>query len=168
VPDLADAEWLYGTGGTSEVEQTILYGIRSGHHRARNFADMPAFATQTPYRRYAIESLAPGEIDDVIQYLFAAQHRPADRAAATRGYGLFNAKGQCADCHTNDLRGDNYIGAPDLLDSKRLYGDGSAASLYETIAYGRAGVCPAWTGRLSALQIRALAVYIHGLAHAPG
>ncbi len=161
VPDLTDRDWLYGSGQVSEIEQTILWGIRSGHHKSRNFADMPAFMTREPYKRYAIDPLTPGEIHDVVQYIFAAQHRPADRTAAARGFALYLNKGQCADCHTTDLRGDNYIGAPSLLDDVGLYGDASESALFASIAYGRSGVCPAWSGRLAPADIRALAVYLH-------
>jgi mono/diheme cytochrome c family protein len=30
-PDLADSVWLYGDGGIGDIENTILYGVRSGH-----------------------------------------------------------------------------------------------------------------------------------------
>ena len=41
VPDLAANAWLY-TDDPVDVEHTILYGIRSGHPKARNLTDMPA------------------------------------------------------------------------------------------------------------------------------
>jgi mono/diheme cytochrome c family protein len=33
IPDLQDAVWLYGAGKLTDIEQTILYGIRSGTPR---------------------------------------------------------------------------------------------------------------------------------------
>jgi hypothetical protein len=37
-----------------------------------------------------------------------------------------------------------------------------------SIGYGRAGVCPAWISRLSAAEIRELAVFIYTLSHPLG
>jgi cytochrome c oxidase cbb3-type subunit 3 len=159
-PRLNDKDWLYGSGTIADIEQTLLYGIRSGHHRAHNLADMPAFGTDRPYARYAMPSLTPGEIDDVIAFLRFAQHRASESEATRRGYAVYNGKAQCYDCHTSDLRGDNYIGAPSLLGENRLYGDGSDASLHESIEYGRSGSCPAWGSILSRASVRALAVFI--------
>jgi len=62
--------------------------------------------------------------------------------------------------------GDGAIGAPNLTDRVWLYGDGSRAAIFNSIAGGRAGACPAWIGRLSAGEIRALAVFVHAAAHA--
>jgi len=54
-----------------------------------------------------------------------------------------------------------------LTDKTWLYGDGSPSAIAASITYGRAGFCPAWTGRLSASAIRRTAVYVYTLAH-PG
>jgi cytochrome c oxidase cbb3-type subunit 3 len=164
-PDLRDQDWLYGSGTIADIEQTLLYGIRSGHHKSHNLADMPAFGTARPYTRYVIPALTPGEIDDVIQFLRYARHRNSDSDAARRGYIVYNGKAQCYDCHTSDLRGDNYIGAPSLRSDHWLYGDGSDQSLHQSIEYGRSGVCPAWGGVLSRATVRALAVYIYSNSH---
>jgi cytochrome c oxidase cbb3-type subunit 3 len=160
-PDLTDRDWLFGSGTIGDIEQTILYGIRSGHHRSHSLADMPAFGTSRPYWRYRIDPLSAGEIRDVVQYLLRQQGRGADRDAAARGLQVYAGKGQCYDCHTSDLRGDSYIGAPNLIDDIWLYGDGSPDSIAESITYGRAGSCPAWAGVLSPADVRALAVYIY-------
>ncbi len=37
------------------------------------------------------------------------------------------------------------------------------ATIIETITNGRAGVMPAWTGRLDPSTIKAMAVYVHSL-----
>jgi cytochrome c oxidase cbb3-type subunit 3 len=164
-PDLTDAEWLYGDGRVADIEQTILYGIRAGNGRTRNFADMPAFARAVPYQRYAIAPLQPGEIRDVAEFLVVAAHRPGDRAAAVRGAKIFAGKGQCFDCHQEDARGDNAIGAPDLLDDVWLHGNGSRTDIADTISRGLSDFCPAWSRRLSAVTIRALAVFVHVASH---
>ena len=166
VPDLTDADWLFGTGEVSEIEQTILYGIRSGHHRTHSLADMPAFGEAKPYWRYDLPTLTDAEIADVTQYILLAGHRLADAAAAARGMAIYNGRAQCYDCHTSDARGDTYVGAANLTDSVWLYGDGSAAAIARSIEGGHAGICPAWVGRLSPTDIRALAVLIHDVSHA--
>jgi cytochrome c oxidase cbb3-type subunit 3 len=65
----------------------------------------------------------------------------------------------CASCHGDDARGIDEIGAPNLTDDFWIYG-GDAASLFETIHDGRQGWMPAWEGRLTAAEIRMLAVYM--------
>jgi cytochrome c oxidase cbb3-type subunit 3 len=163
-PDLTDADWLYGDGRPSEIEQTITYGIRSGNPKARNLASMPAFAQAEPYGRYHIPPLTPPEVRDVTEYLVWLEARPADAQAARRGDHIFHTNGGCYDCHGVDGGGDGATGAADLKDRIWLYGDGSRAAIFDSIAHGRAGACPAWINRLSAAQIRALALYIHSQA----
>ncbi len=162
VPDLTDQDWLYGTGRVGEIERIILYGIRSGDSRAQNLASMPAFATANPYPRYRIEPLSPAEMRDVTELLYSFQHpQAADAAAVERGTAIYHGKGYCFDCHSDHARGDSAIGAPNLTDATWLYGDGSRAAIYQSIAHGLGGVCPAWHGRLAADTIRAIAVYVH-------
>jgi cytochrome c oxidase cbb3-type subunit 3 len=72
--------------------------------------------------------------------------------------------GQCYDCHASDAKGDTDYGAPDLTADVWSYG-GDPGALYKSIYYGRHGVMPAWYGKLSLEQIRALAVYVHAAAH---
>lgn len=164
IPNLADADWLYGSGRVAEIEKTVLYGIRSGDPKAWNLADMPAFGEAEPYRRYRVQPLRPQDIRDVIAYIRFVADKPADVEAAKRGAKIFDDTGQCYDCHANDSRGDSAIGAPNLIDDIWLYGDGSPDSVFRSVAHGHAGVCPAWTRRLKAGQVRALAVYIHNNA----
>lgn len=161
IPNLADGDWLYGTGRVSEIERIILYGIRSGHPKAWNLASMPAYATSNPYKAYKIEPLTPRDVNDVAAYLYAFRHQPPDPDAAARGAKVFSKAGQCFDCHGPDARGDPAIGAPDLTDAIWLYGDGSLPGITLSIAYGRAGVCPSWIGRLAPATIRAIAIYVH-------
>jgi cytochrome c oxidase cbb3-type subunit III len=68
----------------------------------------------------------------------------------------------CAACHGGNGKGDPEVGAPDLTDKIWLYGS-DEASLIETITNGRAGVMPAWEGRLDPATIKAMAVYVHSL-----
>jgi len=163
VPDLVDDDWLYGTGRVTEIEHVVLYGIRSGNSRGWDLAHMPAFATPQPYNLYAIAPLRPGEIDDVTTYVLSFQHPQADTGAVERGKRVFHdtSKGNCTDCHGSDGKGDSAIGAPDLTDRIWLRGAGSRQTVEDSIAYGLAGRCPAWSAELSPVTIRALAVYVH-------
>lgn len=168
VPNLTDDDWLYGAGHPAEIEKVIDYGIRSHNPKAWNLAIMPAYARPQPNPADKnIQPLAPGEIDDVIEFLLRLQGRPADAAAASRGAGLFAGHGGCYDCHSIDALGDPAIGAPNLTDGVTLYGDGSREALHMSIAYGRQGVCPAWINRASAASIRELALYVYSISH-PG
>jgi cytochrome c oxidase cbb3-type subunit 3 len=168
VPNLTDDDWLYGAGRAAEIERVIDYGIRSRNPKAWNLAIMPAYARPQPNPADKnIQSLSPGEIHDVIEFLMRQQGRPADAASVSRGAVLFTGHGGCYDCHSIDAKGDSAIGAPNLSDAITLYGDGSRNALYMSIAYGRQGVCPAWINRAGAASIRELALYVYSISH-PG
>lgn len=169
IPDLSDADWLYGTGSVSDIEQIIRYGIRSHHPKARNLAIMPAYATPQPSTRDdKIPPLSPGNIRDLAEFLIREQGQSADAAAAERGAALFAGAGGCYDCHAADAKGDSAIGAPNLTDRITLYGDGSRGSLAMSIADGRHGMCPAWATRISAAGIREVALFVYSLSHPAG
>ena len=90
---------------------------------------------------------------------------PADGQAAQAGSDAAGTKvytDQCAACHGDGGKGNQELGAPNLTDKIWLYGS-DEASLVETITNGRAGVMPAWVGRLDLSTIKALAVYVHSL-----
>jgi cytochrome c oxidase cbb3-type subunit 3 len=165
VPGFTGKKWLYGEGRVAEIERTILYGIRSGNSKGWNLADMPGFGQPVPYKRYQISPLEPGEIRDVIEFLLVAGGKPGDRDAAARGSKIFADKGQCFDCHSGDVQGDSAIGAPGLIDGNWLYGTGTREDLYDTIARGRSGICPAFVRELSPVTIRALAVLLYTNSH---
>jgi cbb3-type cytochrome c oxidase subunit III len=165
VPDLTHPAWLYGEGRVAQIEHTILHGIRSGDPKGWNLADMPAFAQANPYKRYRIEPLEPGDIRDVIEFILVSGGKPGDKSAAERGAKIFALKGQCFDCHSADMQGDAAIGAPNLIDGLWLYGNGTRDDIYDTVARGRGGICPAWIQELSPTTIRALAVLIYEASH---
>src|SRR5882757_11061096 len=166
VPDLTDSDWLYGTGRVADIEQIIEYGIRSRNSRAWSLAIMPAYARPHPNPADKnIRPLSPDEINDLIEFLFRQQGREADAATASRGAALYTGDAGCYDCHSADVKGDSAIGAPNLADRITLYGDGSRGALYQSIAYGRQGVCPAWIKKLSAAGIRETAVYVFSISH---
>jgi len=165
IPNLTDADWLYGSGRVGEIERIVLYGIRSGHSRSQHSADMPAFATPNPYDRYPIEPLTPLEVQDVAELIYSFQHKAAVRAdVIARGDTVYHGKGLCFDCHSDHATGDPAVGAPNLTDSTWLYGGGSLDDIKAAVQWGLAGICPQWIARLPPEKIRAIAVYVYSLA----
>ena len=156
-PSLKDAVWLYDQGAVGDVERTILYGIRSGHAKARNITDMPPLGRNL--------QLSRAEISDVTTYVLAMSRPQADAAAVQRGAQIFQGKGVCYDCHSGDAAGNPDYGAPNLTDRDWLYG-GSRAAVYSSVLNGRHGLCPAWIGKLSPGVIRALALELRLKAEA--
>jgi cytochrome c oxidase cbb3-type subunit 3 len=157
-PNLTDADWLFGEGRATEIERTILYGIRSDNRRSRHVPDMPAFG------RTGLLSRA--EIEDAMIYVYAVAGLPGDADAIQRGELIYDGKGGCWVCHGEDGQGDPSSGAPRLSDKIWLYGSGDPQTLRMSIYDGRRGVCPGYAGKLPAATIRALALYIHAAAHA--
>ncbi|PQA88881.1 cytochrome-c oxidase, cbb3-type subunit III [Hyphococcus luteus] len=149
-PALVDDAWLWG-GSLEDIQQTIRYGIRSGHPDAR-------LNTMQAFGRDGI--LSSSQISDLVEYVTSLSGREADEAAAARGAQTFAQT--CATCHGPEGRGDPAQGAPNLTDHIWLYG-GDKITLQETLYQGRGGVMPAWSDRLSEEQIAALAVYVHSL-----
>ncbi len=162
-PDLTDADWIYGEGRVSEIEAIVRYGIRSGNPKGWNLASMPVYASVRPYVAEPLPSLAPGEVDDVVQLLLSFEGRAADAQAVERGRAVY-AKAGCWDCHGNDARGEGAVGAPDLRDAITLYG-GTAMALRQSVEHGRRGVSPSFAGTLTSTEIRAVAVYVKSLSH---
>lgn len=168
VPDLTDGDWLYGSGQVAEIEQIVLYGIRSGNPRGWQQASMPAYARARPYGREPVPSLTPREIADVTQFILDLHGRSRDSTAAARGKVLYRGKAGCYDCHSPDAAGDPSIGAPDLVDDVWLYGDGSASSIAESLRTGRSGFSPAYSRVLRPADARAVAAYVASLAQHGG
>jgi cytochrome c oxidase cbb3-type subunit 3 len=156
IPDLQDDVWLYGEGKISEIENTIQYGIRSGHPKAHNITDMPGFLR--------IGQLSAQEISDVVEYVLSLRGKSHDEASARRGYELYGNKGNCFDCHSSDALGNPDYGAPALTGPIWMYG-GTRAQLVQSVADGRHGLCPSWIDKLDPADVRELAVYLHQVSH---
>lgn len=154
-PNLTDKVWLYGDGSVHEIERTLLYGIRSGHGKAHNVTDMPAFGSTG--------KLSAAEITDEVQYLMQLSGRSYQTGAANEGKALYAGKGGCGDCHGYDGHGSADYGAPDLTANVWNSG-GDPQSLFKAIYFGQHHLMPGWIGILSLEQIRALAVYIHSVS----
>ncbi len=146
--NLRDDVWLWG-GQLADIQQTLTYGIRSGHPLAR-MSQMPAFGRDG--------LLKPADVNDMTDYVLALARKPANRAAVSRAAPTFAA--QCAVCHGPEGKGNQAVGAPNLTDADWLYG-GDRQSIHDQIWNGRGGVMPAWGGRLDAAQIKAVTVYVH-------
>ena len=150
-PNLLDDDWLWG-GDITAIHETISYGIRNEENPDARFSMMPAFGRD--------ELLEGEEISQVVNYVMSLSSPPQDAGEVAAGAQVF--ADQCASCHGADGSGDRMQGAPDLTDAIWLYG-GDYARLVETVHNARYGVMPAWQGRLTEAQIRAVSAYVHGL-----
>jgi cytochrome c oxidase cbb3-type subunit 3 len=158
VPNLTDNVWLFDQGNVSDIERTILYGVRSGHAKSRNITDMPAVGR--------LGVLKDNEIRDVVEYVEELSRQPHDAAAAERGQALFKDRGNCFDCHAPDGTGNPDYGSTDLTANTWTYG-GDRETLFRSIRDGRHGKMDAFIGKLSFAQIRALAVEVYERSHRP-
>jgi cytochrome c oxidase cbb3-type subunit 3 len=150
-PNLNDDDWIWG-GKLDQVLQTIQHGIRSGDAKGHE-GSMLAFGKEG--------ILKPAEIVSVANYVRSLSGLPtAAGYNATAGAKVF--ADNCVACHGADGKGNQELGAPNLTDKIWLYGS-DEATVIETITNGRGGVMPAWSARLDAPTIKALAVYIHTL-----
>lgn len=151
-PKLNDDIWLWG-GTADEISTTLRVGINAAHPDT-HFAQMPAFGRD--------ELLTRGEISVLTDYVQTLGNGvivddPAEGAV------LFQTN--CAGCHGEDARGVEGSGAPNLTDADWVYG-GDAASIRQTLIAGRQGQMPSWQSRLTEAEIRAMALYVEGLAGA--
>jgi cytochrome c oxidase cbb3-type subunit III len=150
-PNLNDDDWLWG-GTLAEIQQTIEFGARSGHAKAR-VSQMPAFGKDGLMKRDEIVAVA-----NFVRALAGLSVRPGVDPAAGRKLYADN----CALCHGVDGKGNKEFGAPNLTDGIWLYGS-DEATIIDVIANSRGSVMPAWTGRLDPVTIKSLAVYVHTL-----
>ena len=126
-PNLNDDEWIWG-GKLEQIEQTILYGARSGNAKAHE-GQMLAFGKDG--------ILKPAEVVTVANYVRSLAGLPTSAGYdAAAGKQLFAAN--CVTCHGDNGKGNQELGAPDLTDKIWLYGS-DEATLVETITNGRAG-----------------------------
>lgn len=149
-PNLNDDDWIWG-GKITDIQQTLQYGIRSGHKQTRDSA-MPRFGLD--------KLLDDKQIDDTAEYVLALSGKSTNKDAAARGQKVFAE--QCVACHGDTGKGNPELGAPNLTDGIWLYG-GTKAAVVTSIRTGRGGVMPAWEGRLDPVTIKSLSVYVHSL-----
>ncbi len=150
-PNLADDDWIWG-GSLAAIHETIAAGIRNDENPDARNSLMPRFV--------ADGLLTPAEAGDVTEFVLSLTRRATNTAAAERGATLFETN--CASCHGDRGEGNRDVGAPRLNDAIWLYG-GDRAAIMRSVALGRGGVMPPWSGRLDPAVIKMLAVYIHAL-----
>ena len=105
--------------------------------------------------------LPAGDIVIVANYVRSLSGLPV-RSGADLAKGSKIFADNCAGCHGDSGTGNKDLGAPNLADHIWLYGS-DEATVIETITNSRAGVMPAWAGRLDPATINALAVFVHTL-----
>lgn len=132
--------------------QTIQFGARSGNPKAHE-GQMLAFGRDGVLKKDEIVTVA-----NYVRSLSGLSTAPKFDAAA--GKKIFAEN--CTSCHGEDGKGNQEVGAPNLTDKIWLYGS-DEDTLVETITNGRAGVMPAWVGRLDPVTVKAMAVYVHSL-----
>ena len=137
-PDLTDGDWLYG-----DDTDTILASIMDGRGGV-----MPGWEGV----------LGRDGVNEVAAYVLSLNgvNAPADWVAA--GKTRFDTL--CVTCHGADGHGNRALGAPNLTDSRWLYG-GDFASVTQSIRHGRSGVMPPWRHRLSEDQARVIAAWLY-------
>ncbi|MCC8939695.1 cytochrome-c oxidase, cbb3-type subunit III [Bradyrhizobium sp. Arg62] len=150
-PNLNDDDWLWG-GSLDQILQTIQFGARSGHAQAHE-GQMLAFGRDGILKK--------DEIVTVANYVRSLSGL-STAASFDAGAGTKIFAENCAACHGENAKGNQALGAPNLTDHIWLYGS-EEETLVETISYGRAGIMPAWSGRLDPITVKALAVYVHSL-----
>ena len=151
-PSLVDDEWLWG-GDVATIQTTLKHGIRWTNDPDTRIGDMMAFGKTG--------TLKKEEIDTVVDYVLSLAKLPGgEKFDEAKAKDLFATN--CASCHGDDAKGNKDLGAPSLVDQIWLYGS-RRADLIETVTNGRAGVMPAWAGRLDDVTIKSLAVYVNSL-----
>jgi len=140
-PNLRDANWQWGSDADSVVA-TIAAG---------RVAAMPPWAAVIG---------EPG-VEEAVAYVQTLSGQQADATKAAAGQVHFQTL--CSACHGMDGKGNPLLGAPNLTDEIWLYG-GDAATLKQTLMYGRNGQMPAWGDKLGEQRVKLLAAYATKLA----
>ncbi len=148
-PNLLDDDWLWG-GTLDDIHTTVTHGVRWS-------ADADTRVTEMP--RFGIDGiLDKNQINDAAEFVLSLSGGGSDKYGAERGQQVFAEN--CAACHGESGQGTPELGAPRLADAIWLYG-GDKESVVQSITGARAGVMPAWAGRLDEATIRQLAIYVH-------
>jgi cytochrome c oxidase cbb3-type subunit 3 len=151
-PNLNDDEWLWG-GSLEDIHTTLKHGIRSSNDADTRISAMPAFGRDGILKR--------DEIRVVANHVRALSGQPTE-ASYNRAAGEKLFADNCASCHGEKGLGNRDLGAPNLADAISLYGN-RLEDIVETVTNSRAGVMPAWAGRLDPVTVKSLAVYVHSL-----
>jgi len=148
-PNLLDDDWLWG-GTLADIRTTLTHGIRWEKDTDTRYSQMPNFG----------EILTGEEIGQVVEHVLSLSGQEFDATAEKPGATVY--ADNCSGCHGETGKGDQQQGAPNLTDAIWLYG-GDQKSITASVTKANFGIMPAWSQKLSALQIRQLAVYVHQL-----
>lgn len=158
-PDLTDNRWLLGGEDidtfimkASDVEYTILHGIRADDPKSRNWPAMPA--------RGVGNSLDAVEILAVTNYVLKLSGQKYDPLQIKEGKETYEVEGGCYDCHTMQGWGDTAIGAADLTRPRTWLFGNDREAIIATVTNGRATSSPAFVKTLTLAEARVLAVYV--------
>ena len=143
-PNLNDNDWLWG-GDLTEIEYTLIHGIRWDGSRQSRLSFMPAFDG----------IFEDDQIDALVQHALSLSGNGESNAVGAELYAQ-----NCAACHQPSGEGDPIQGAPALNDAIWLYG-GDADDVRRQILSPSHGVMPGWKDRLDPATIKMLAAYVH-------
>jgi len=142
IPDLADNVWQYG-GSLEEIERSIMQGRQSV---------MPAFGM----------ALGDEGLAQIVAYVLSF-NAPVDTDPDELAAGEVMFVVYCASCHGEQGTGTLALGAPDLTDAVWLHGDRAVTTetmIGDVVSNGRSNEMPEYGDRLSAAEIRELAIYV--------
>ncbi len=156
-PNLTDNDWLWG-GSMDRIHETLIGG-RKGY--------MPPYGAV----------LQPEQLDDVAEYVLTMANEAPPSEAATRGQEIFHGQvGGCYYCHGADGKGLPSQGSANLTDKiwaivnvpaqKTLPEKKEAIKAFVSTGVNNTRIMPPWKERLSADDVKLLAVYVHQLAGA--
>jgi cytochrome c oxidase cbb3-type subunit 3 len=150
-PNLTDNDWLWG-GDMEQIYLTINHGIRNTTDPDARYSEMPKFGVDG--------LLEAPQINEVVEYVLQMSGQEHDAALASAGATVY--ADNCAACHLEAGEGDRAQGAPALNDAIWLYGS-DRETIHTSVFGARFGVMPAWAGRLSEDEVRAVTAYVHSL-----
>ena len=151
-PNLADDDWLWGTGTIEDITTTIVHGIRALNDDDTRYSEMPAFDAET---------LDRDEWRNVAEYVLSLSNLTHREERAELGKELYIEN--CSSCHAEDGSGDNEVGSPALNDAIWLKAEGTRKGIKAQIRNPKMGMMPAWNNRLEPITIKMLVAYVYSL-----
>jgi cytochrome c oxidase cbb3-type subunit 3 len=153
-PDLTDDDWIWG-GTPEQIEQTLRVGINTAHPKSR-MGQMPSFGRDA--------MLDYEQVRNVAAYVYSLSNpefsTPQNLERLKAGKEVFVST--CVPCHGDNAKGNPELGAPNLTDGRWIYG-GTMDTIIASVHGGRQGHMPTWDERLTSVEIRMLAIYVHDL-----
>jgi len=151
-PNLNADRWLWG-GTLAEIQTTITHGVRWDADADTHASMMPSFGRDG--------TLKPAEMLATANFVRSLSGLPTD-PGADLALGKRTFADNCSPCHGEKGKGNKDMGAPNLTTKIWLYGSDTAA-IVNRITNGGGGVMPAWQGKLSPVEIKAVTVFVHSL-----